>query len=197
MKIRVWMIWGILGVMLAGALGLGSEAGMVWAAEEEETTGVNVQEVPSRTEVAEDEGERGTSSRNEGEEDEGERGTSSRNEGEEEATGEGGGGGTGATIDGDLCNDPEISKELKEAAGCGTNQTLAPVVTGVIQIVLGLVGIMAVVVMVYGGFTYVTSTGNPAKTTKARNILLYGIVGVVVAGLAYAIVYFVSKALES
>ena len=179
---RKSVIWGILGVMLAGALGLGSEAGMVWAAEEEETTGVNVQEAPSRTEAAEDEGERGTSS---------------RNEGEEEATGEEGGGGTGATIDGDLCNDPEISKELKEAAGCGTNQTLAPVVAGVIQVVLGLVGIMAVVVMVYGGFTYVTSTGNPAKTTKARNILLYGIVGVVVAGLAYAIVYFVSKALES
>ena len=68
MKIRVWMIWGILGVMLAGALGLGSEAGMVWAAEEEETTGVNVQEAPSRTEAAEDEGERGDVESERGEE---------------------------------------------------------------------------------------------------------------------------------
>ena len=70
-----------------------------------------------------------------------------------------------------------------------------PVVTGIIQVVLGLVGIVAVCVMIYGGFTYLTSTGNPAKIAKAKNILLYGVVGVVVAGLAYAIVFFVSKAL--
>ena len=56
---RKSVIWGVLGVMLAGALGLGSGVGMAWAAEEEETTGVNVQEAPSRTGTAEDEEQRG------------------------------------------------------------------------------------------------------------------------------------------
>lgn len=115
--------------------------------------------------------------------------------GEDEADGGSAGGGSQATIGGDVCDDPGISAELKEAAGCNTNQTLVPVVTGIIQVVLGLVGIVAVAVMIYGGFTYLTSTGNPAKIAKAKNILLYGIVGVVVAGLAYAIVFFVSKVL--
>lgn len=109
------------------------------------------------------------------------------------ATGEGDEG--GAAENQTVCNDPEISEDLKEAAGCNTETTLMPVVTGVIQVVLGLIGILSVAVMVYGGFTYLTSTGNPAKTTKARNILLYGVVGIVVAGLAYAIVYFVSRVL--
>ena len=114
---------------------------------------------------------------------------------EDEGEGGGTGGGSQATIGGDICNDTSISEELREAAGCQTNQTLVPVVTGIIQVVLGLVGIVAVCVMIYGGFTYLTSTGNPAKIAKAKNILLYGVVGVVVAGLAYAIMFFVSKAL--
>lgn len=104
---------------------------------------------------------------------------------------DGGGGASG----GDICSDGNVSEELREAAGCETEQTLVPVVTGVIQVALGLAGVVAVCVMVYGGFTYLSSTGNPAKIAKAKNILLYGVVGVVVAGLAYAIVFFVSQAL--
>ena len=109
-----------------------------------------------------------------------------------------GGGGSNTGISGsDICTDTNVSDELKAAAGCdlSSGDTLVPVVTGIIQVVLGLVGIVAVCVMIYGGFTYLTSTGNPAKIAKAKNILLYGVVGVVVAGLAYAIVFFVSKAL--
>ena len=94
----------------------------------------------------------------------------------------------------DICSDDSVPEELREAAGCDTEQTLVPVAARLIQVVIGIVGVLAVCVMVYGGFMYVTSTGDPGKTTRARNILLYGIIGVVVAGLAYAIVYFVSQA---
>lgn len=94
----------------------------------------------------------------------------------------------------DICSDDSVSEELREAAGCDTDQTLVPVAARLIQVVIGIVGVLAVCVMVYGGFMYVTSTGDPGKTTRARNILLYGIIGVIVAGLAYAIVYFVSQA---
>ena len=95
----------------------------------------------------------------------------------------------------DICNDPAMDPELLEAAGCNTEQTLDSVVTTLISVVLGLIGILAVCVMIYGGITYVTSTGSPEKTMRARNIILYGLVGLVVAGLAYAIVYFVSQVL--
>ena len=95
----------------------------------------------------------------------------------------------------DICSDPAMDPELLEAAGCNTEQTLDSVVTTLISVVLGLIGILAVCVMIYGGITYVTSAGSPEKTMRARNIILYGLVGLVVAGLAYAIVYFVSQVL--
>lgn len=103
----------------------------------------------------------------------------------------------GTAISGsDICNS-NLSAELKEAAGCNTSSstTLFTIATDLIKVVLGIVGVIAVGVVIYGGFTYATSTGNTSKTAKARNILLYGAVGLVVALLAYAIVSFVSGVL--
>lgn len=96
-----------------------------------------------------------------------------------------------------LCEDTNIAPELREAAGCemDRNKTIMPVVVALIQVVLAAVGVLAVGVMIYGGITYTISTGDSAKTTKAKNIILYGVIGLVVAMMAYAIVTFVSKSL--
>ncbi len=61
----------------------------------------------------------------------------------------------------------------------------------VINVVIGLVGFIAVVMIIIGGISFATSQGDTAKTTKAKNTILYGIVGLVVALLAFAIVNFV------
>ena len=82
----------------------------------------------------------------------------------------------------------------KEICGPGMkcdDGDLTSVVTTVINIILYAVGIIAVVMMIFGGFQYITSSGDTAKVTKAKNTILYGIVGLVVAILAYAIVNFV------
>ena len=47
------------------------------------------------------------------------------------------------------------------------------------------------VVIIYGGFMYTTSAGDSNKVTKAKNAIMYGIIGLVVAMLAFAIVNFV------
>lgn len=60
-----------------------------------------------------------------------------------------------------------------------------------INVVLGVIGVVAVVMIIIGGIQFVTSQGDAAKTTKARNTMLYSIVGLVVALLAFAIVNFV------
>lgn len=96
----------------------------------------------------------------------------------------------------DVCSDPSVSDELKEVAGCNVkDKTLMPVAINMIQIVLGIMGVLAVGTMIYGGITYALSTGDAAKVTKAKNIIMYSIIGLVVAMLAYAIVYFVSGAI--
>jgi multisubunit Na+/H+ antiporter MnhB subunit len=51
--------------------------------------------------------------------------------------------------------------------------------------------------MVYGGFTYLTAQGDPSKAKRGRDVILYGLVGLAVTLLAFAIVAFVTANLPS
>lgn len=73
----------------------------------------------------------------------------------------------------------------------GRNDDLMTVLTTIINVALGVIGFVAVVMIIMGGVQYTTSSGDAAKVTKAKNTILYGIVGLVVALLAFAIVNFV------
>ena len=95
----------------------------------------------------------------------------------------------------DVCSDL-TDDELRQAAGCDlTNETLMPVAVNIIQVVLTVVGLVAVAVIVYGGFIYATSLGDASKVQRAKNAILYGVVGMMVASMAFAIVYFVSQSI--
>ena len=61
----------------------------------------------------------------------------------------------------------------------------------IINVVIGVIGFVAVAFIIFGGFQYTTSAGDPGKVKKAKDTILYGIIGLVVAMLAYAIVNFV------
>lgn len=98
---------------------------------------------------------------------------------------------------GDICSDGNISQELKDAAGCSTTKKADEVVNAVLNVVLSFVGVVAVGVMIYGGFTYMTSNGDSGKAQKAKNIIMYGLIGMIVALLAYAIVRFVSQGVDA
>lgn len=63
--------------------------------------------------------------------------------------------------------------------------------------ILYIVGIVAVIMLVIGGIKYVISGGDAKKVTDAKNTVLYAIIGLVVAFLAFAIVNFVISALPS
>ena len=84
-------------------------------------------------------------------------------------------------------------------AGCdGLNGTdssntndLMKQVNNIINVVIGVIGFVAVAFIIFGGIQYTTSAGDPGKVKKAKDTILYGIIGLVVAMLAYAIVNFV------
>lgn len=61
----------------------------------------------------------------------------------------------------------------------------------IINVALGVIGFLAVVMIIVGGVQYTTSAGDAQKVTKAKNTIMYGIIGLVIALLAYAIVNFV------
>lgn len=78
-----------------------------------------------------------------------------------------------------------------------TTDDLLSTVRNVINVVLGILGVVAVVVIIMGGFSFLTSQGDAGKVMKGRNTIIWGIVGLVVAFSAFAIVNFVLGAVSS
>ena len=78
-----------------------------------------------------------------------------------------------------------------DQSGIAQNSDLMSILTTVINVIVGAIGFIAVVMIVIGGISFATSQGDSGKVAKARNTILYGVVGLVVALLAFAIVNFV------
>ena len=57
--------------------------------------------------------------------------------------------------------------------------------------ILLVVGLISVIMLVYGGLRYILSGGDSKKVTDAKNTILYAIIGLIISLLAFAIVNFV------
>ena len=64
-------------------------------------------------------------------------------------------------------------------------------VSSIIKAVIGILGLVCVIVIIIGGVNYMTSSGDAGKVKKAKDTILYGVVGLVICVLAFAIVQFV------
>ncbi len=64
-------------------------------------------------------------------------------------------------------------------------------VSTIISVALGIIGALALLIITVSGLRYITAGGNPEKTAKAKNGIIYSLVGLVVAISAEAIVAFV------
>lgn len=64
-------------------------------------------------------------------------------------------------------------------------------VAQIINVVLSVLGVIAVLVIVIGGIMYATSAGDTAKVVRAKNVIQYAIIGLIISLLAWAIVNFV------
>ena len=97
-----------------------------------------------------------------------------------------------ADIDQGLCSGANLT--LDEQATCNpdeANDAVNNIVTTVINIFSWIVGVVCVIMIIYGGFKYVTAGGDSNNVTSAKNTILYAIVGLVIVALAQVIVKFV------
>ena len=69
------------------------------------------------------------------------------------------------------------------------------VFTRITNTVLFAVGIISVIMLIYGGLRYIISGGDSKKVTDAKNTIMYAIIGLIIAILSYAIVNFVISAI--
>lgn len=59
-----------------------------------------------------------------------------------------------------------------------------------INAVLGVVGSLALLMFIYGGLTWMTSSGNEEKVKKGREIIIWSAIGLVVIFMSYALTRF-------
>jgi hypothetical protein len=80
------------------------------------------------------------------------------------------------------CNDANIT---------GSGKSITDLIRQIIDILSVIIGAIAVVMIIIGGFRYVTSGGNAESTKSARQTIVYAIIGLVIVALAQIIVHFV------
>ncbi|UTX51354.1 hypothetical protein KI440_00070 [Candidatus Saccharibacteria bacterium TM7i] len=91
-----------------------------------------------------------------------------------------------------------IQQGVEAAHGNGQPTQLfgdAGVITSVTNILLFIVGALAVIMIIWGGIRYAISGGNSSAVTSAKNTIMYALIGLIVAFLAFAMVNFVLSAI--
>jgi len=77
------------------------------------------------------------------------------------------------------CTDPEAESSVNA------------LITSAINIISVIVGVVAVIMIIWGGFKYITSGGDSGNISAAKNTILFAIVGLIIVALAQIIVRFV------
>jgi uncharacterized membrane protein len=104
---------------------------------------------------------------------------------------------TPADCDTNITSGPGKGAECaKPASGAANLFGTGGVFITVTNILLFIIGAIAVVMLIIGGIRYVVSAGDQNAVTSAKNTILYAIIGIVVAFLAYAAVNFITNQLK-
>lgn len=90
-----------------------------------------------------------------------------------------------------ICGDIQGESAVCDENNNAENRSPDTLVKGIINGFLFLVGAVSLLMIIVGGIMYVVSQGDSSSMTKAKNTILYAIVGLIVSFLAYAIVNFV------
>ena len=104
------------------------------------------------------------------------------------------------TVNADCDPTSGISGAINDSCTLGSGQQSKLVgqggmVTDIINIMLFVIGILCVIMIIWGGLRYAISAGNSANVTAAKNTVLYAIVGLIIAFLAFAVVNWILGAI--
>ena len=69
------------------------------------------------------------------------------------------------------------------------------IAAAVIKVMLGFLGIIAVLIILYAGFLWMTAAGNEDKITQAKGMMSAGVIGLIIVLAAFGIATFVMNAL--
>lgn len=84
--------------------------------------------------------------------------------------------------------DTEQDQPAIIAALSGGQTGLRGIVLTIVNFFLTFLGLLAVVMVIYGGFLYVSSAGNEENVNKAKKILMYAVIGIIIIVVSFALV---------
>lgn len=94
------------------------------------------------------------------------------------------------------CAEYGLEKFEDESMGIvETERSGVEVVTGIINVLLGIIGVILVALIVYGGIIYATSLGNEERVGMAKRVLTYSFIGILIIASSFAITTYVVPAL--
>jgi hypothetical protein len=87
----------------------------------------------------------------------------------------------------------QLSKAGQGAYGADMSGTtsLPAMIGAIVKVVLGMLGIILVIIIIYAGYLYMTAGGDTKQLTKAKDFLKNAIIGIIIVVGAYAITDFV------
>jgi len=89
-----------------------------------------------------------------------------------------------------------LDTNFTSQVGLGDND-LQDTIAQLINVALGFLGIVAVIIILFGGFKWMTAGGNDEKVGEAKRLIIAGIIGLAIILSAYAITTFVLTSLIS
>ena len=91
---------------------------------------------------------------------------------------------------------PGVDFGISYGTYTGLTQTdIRITIANIIRTAMGLLGIIAVLIVLYGGFKWMTAAGNEDQVGEAKKILIAGVIGLIVIVSAYAVATFVINSL--
>jgi hypothetical protein len=91
-----------------------------------------------------------------------------------------------------VTNDPNASVDGSSGADLNLPEVAADAATlqGILAVVFGVIAVVAVIYIIIAGFQFITSQGEPQQIAKARQTILFAVIGLVIALSAELIVFF-------
>ncbi|MDD5043833.1 MAG: pilin [Patescibacteria group bacterium] len=76
-----------------------------------------------------------------------------------------------------------------------TSTDIRETIANIIKVIMGFLGTLAVVIILVGGFKWMTAAGNEDKVSEAKKLLMQGVIGLAIVLAAYSIATFVIRGL--
>lgn len=82
------------------------------------------------------------------------------------------------------------------AAGFGSPRNIYEIIGALIGVFLSMLGVIFLILVVYGGFVWMLSAGNEVKVLRAKKILTQAVIGLIITMSSYSLTLFIFQSLQ-